>query len=553
VRTSLRADRGVRNLSLEPALGRPVGSIVVTSQAPADVGAPVGYRLRSEAEGRRVLETVERRFPSRREAAEACVRTYLDTFDWRLHRRDMHLAASSRDATATIVLERDGGDIQCSCPEVTPAPLARDLPAGRLREAVAPVIGARRLLPLVRVEKKGQSMRILDDEQKTVVRLVLERASAREPGEPSARRRLPVSLRLVPVRGYPAAAQRVREFLEEEVGLSPGPPGAFEHALEAVGRRAGDYSSKLDVVIPPDLTALEAVRLVCRRLLDTIVVNEDGVVRNLDPEFLHDLRVAVRRTRSAIAQLKKVFGSEIAAHFGAEFKWLGAATGSVRDLDVYIAGMEEYRASLPESDAARLAPLAEFLRRHHEAEHRALVTVLRSQRYRELIERWREYLEHAEPSAGCRAGVPVREDASKRIWRIYCKVHEKGSAVTEATPAEALHRVRIECKKLRYLMEFFRSLYDEEAVRTLIAELKRLQDSLGDFNDLEVQQDTLRRIAHQMQDEGLASVDCLLAMGRLLGLLDERQALARGRFAACFERFASRRHRALFRELFAAG
>lgn len=118
--------------------------------------------------------------------------------------------------------------------------------------------------------------------------------------------------------------------------------------------------------------------------------------------------------------------------------------------------------------------------------------------------------------------------------------------MTQETPAETLHRIRIDCKKLRYLMEFFRSLYEEDASRSLIGELKRLQDNLGEFNDLEVQQGTLRRFAHEMQDDGVAPADCLLAMGRLLGLLDERQARERRRFAECFERFDSERNRALF-------
>jgi CHAD domain-containing protein len=132
----------------------------------------------------------------------------------------------------------------------------------------------------------------------------------------------------------------------------------------------------------------------------------------------------------------------------------------------------------------------------------------------------------------------------------YRRIERDGRKTNSDTPAEVLHELRIDCKKLRYLLEFFYSLYDEDDIAPLLKTLKRLQDNLGDFNDLDVQQRTLQQFAHQMEDEELASVDCLLAMGRLLDHLLHRQAAERKRFKTCFSRFSAPENKKRFKRLF---
>ena len=130
---------------------------------------------------------------------------------------------------------------------------------------------------------------------------------------------------------------------------------------------------------------------------------------------------------------------------------------------------------------------------------------------------------------------------------------KRGRALGDDTPAEALHDIRIRGKKLRYLLEFFRSLYPEEAIGRLVAELKRLQDNLGDFNDYQVQSRSLQKFAAEMAAEGAAPVPTQLAMGRLLAHLDAGQAAERSRFSKRFERFASPENRKTFARLFSPG
>ena len=102
------------------------------------------------------------------------------------------------------------------------------------------------------------------------------------------------------------------------------------------------------------------------------------------------------------------------------------------------------------------------------------------------------------------------------------KGNQIGTSITPSSPDVLLHKLRIECKKLRYLLEFFSSLFAQKEINYLIKQLKILQDNLGDLNDLSVQQDTLRKYV-----ETDSNKRTLLALGILIGKLNARQVKVR--------------------------
>jgi CHAD domain-containing protein len=273
--------------------------------------------------------------------------------------------------------------------------------------------------------------------------------------------------------------------------------------------------------------------------------NEEGTRRDLDSEFLHDFRVSIRRTRSALTQIREVHPAEDVERFKEEFRWLGAETGPARDLAVFLLKMDAYREGLPPEVRSDLDPLQEFLGRKQRLAHDRLVAGLDSERYRRLVEDWRAFLSEAPAGAlfARNAERPIREVASERIWQVYRRMVKRGRAIDDGSPAEAFHDMRIRVKKLRYLLEFFRSLYSEQAISRLVAELKRLQDNLGDLNDYRVQMQSVQAFAAEMTEERSAPVGTQLAMGRLLERLDTGRAAERSRFAKRFERFASAENR----------
>jgi CHAD domain-containing protein/tetratricopeptide (TPR) repeat protein len=290
------------------------------------------------------------------------------------------------------------------------------------------------------------------------------------------------------------------------------------------------------------MTAETAARRVFGVLLDTIVAEEEGVRRQLDPEHLHDLRVGVRRTRALLAEARKVLPAKLRRTFRDEFAWLGKLTGPARDLDVHLEQLSE----LPAERNRSLEPLIESLRADRGAEQRRLLSGLDSDRYRRLVDEWRAFVERGTPDEPLpeKAARPIELLAAKRIRRAHRAVLEQGAKIGRRGSAKKMHRLRIRCKKLRYLLEFFRELYDDDDMRPLIRSLKRLQDCLGEFNDVQVQRATLRRFAKRTAGDAHAEIE------RMIQELGPREETAREQFGSRFAEFGSSENAERFRRLF---
>jgi CHAD domain-containing protein len=279
------------------------------------------------------------------------------------------------------------------------------------------------------------------------------------------------------------------------------------------------------------------------RLLDTLELNVDGVLRDIDTEFLHDLRVAVRRTRSALKLLGEVLPADLARHYAAEFKWLGDLTTPTRDLDVHLLGFGALTEQLQAASPADLEPFRVFLARRRAREFRRLAAALRSARFLALTGDWRKALLEVRDASTPRKRRPRREPAAAALAlsttdRAFRRIAAQGSAITPDSPPESLHDLRKRCKELRYLLEFFAPLHDPVAYKKVVGDLKQLQDCLGEFQDSQVQREEIGALADAMLAERAAPAATLLAMGELAARLAVSQARARDDFARRFARFA---------------
>ena len=145
----------------------------------------------------------------------------------------------------------------------------------------------------------------------------------------------------------------------------------------------------------------------------------------------------------------------------------------------------------------------------------------------------------------------MEQVAAERIRNAHRRVLKKGGKIDDDSPPERLHRLRIDCKKLRYLLEFFAALYPKDDVRPLIDALKKLQDNLGDFNDLAVERDLLGRYLGRLSDEGGdAAAEGREAATRLIAGLHEKQAATRAAFRKKFDAFSGDEVTGRFRRLF---
>jgi CHAD domain-containing protein len=461
-------------------------------------------------------------------------RVWLDTFDWRLYRSGLTLEqVSSRGSVELTLTGRDGGVLAAEHPGRIRWPLRLDaLPAGPLRDQLAPVAGVRALLPVARATSAITGRRVVNSDEKTVARVSVDQMSVSFPVAAA----LPPRLTVTPLRGYETQALRVTDLLAAAPGIADGVKPALEAALTAAGQKPGEYPGKADVRLTARMPAATALAIVLTALLNTVEANVAGTVRDVDTEFLHDLRIAVRRTRSALKLAGDVLPTDLVDRYRKEFRWLGDATTPTRDLDVYLLTLPEMTAHLVAGTAAELEPFQAHLAKSRAAAQRDLARALRSGRFSRLTHEWRHALETA--PAGAERPSTARLAAS-RIARAHRRVLRDGRAITEASPPESLHDLRKRCKELRYLLEFFGSLYDPAARWQAARELKGLQDCLGEFQDTQVQRDELRAFAAQMMDEHSAPAATLLAMGEIAGRLATRERRARAEFAGRFRQFAS--------------
>lgn len=481
-------------------------------------------------------------------------RTFYDTYDWRVYASGHVIEERFLNGNTTKIRMRSlNGSIVQTAAAMSKQPIRflRDLPRGAVRRQLASIIEMRALLPVVTMRCRVSSLRFLDNNQKTVAYLELEENHVLNTAGRNSRGKSIRRARLVPVRGYTSAARRLCRVLNKDVGLDPAEADVLIAALATSGRRPGDYSSKLELQLDPSMRADAASKIILRRLLDIMQANEHGIRCNIDTEFLHDFRVAVRRTRSALGQLKNVFPDRAQSRYRREFQWLQQITGPARDTDVYLLKFADYRALVEPSLRPALAPLRDFLQQHGDAQYRGLARQLDSVRYKKLITDWHTFLDQPSPkrSTLTNAARPIRDVANERIWRLYRRAIKTGRAIDDHSPAQDLHELRKTCKKLRYMLEFFHNIYPKGDIVKLIRALKQLQDNLGDFNDLQIQSEVLQQFSKEIHAKGRAAPETLMAIGNLVASLRKQRDLERQAFYRRYEKFARPVVAARFRRL----
>ncbi len=243
----------------------------------------------------------------------------------------------------------------------------------------------------------------------------------------------------------------------------------------------------LPLVSSPAEPASTALRRTLYHLAEIIEHNWQGIVDDLDPEHLHDLRVATRRTRTALGELKGVLKKNAVAPFRRDFKWLATITGPCRDLDVWLDDLSNRIPLLQPGSTSSTAVVEHAASEQRGREWLTLKNHLLSPRFQRLGPQWRACLGEARTARARHGARPVRDLAAERILRAHQRLARRRVEVLRGATDETLHRTRVDAKKLRYLLEFFAGLYDETAVRDLIHRLKNLQDDLGRFNDGAVQ------------------------------------------------------------------
>ena len=471
-----------------------------------------------------------------------------DTFDWRLFNKSLVLYGSGNN----LFLRKLAKSEIIHTIEITSFPFfIWDFPDGKLKKQLVPIIKMRALLKLVEVHCRATTYHILNQDEKTVTRLAYEEILPSRKKNASA---LTAHLWLKPVKGYPQYSRNLAKRLEEAGFVISKKEDIYFKALEVVDKKPGSYSAKLNIKLEPDMRCDDATKVILHFLLHVMKINEVNIEKDLDTEFLHDFRVAIRRTRSALGQIKNVFPLGTTNRFKKDFVFVGKLSNQLRDLDVYLLKEDTYKSMLPPVLRNDIDPLFKYLRQKRSKELQNVIDGLRSKKYAKILHDWEAFLNEPkdDTATAANARLPVIYLARKRIYVKYRGVVKAGNLILEDTEDEMLHVLRIQCKKLRYLMEFFSSLFPLKKISVLIEQLKKLQDNLGNFNDLRVQEEYLLNITKKLPVTHQQLKKTLVAIGSLIGTLDRERQTVKDAFATTFTDFASPANRKLFRELFAS-
>ena len=472
-------------------------------------------------------------------AKTACQRSYLDSFDWRLYSNNLVAEWLVTGSLSTFNVSNLSTSqlIRYEKRSVLPR-FADQFATEEMRTLLEPILEVRALLPICRIDYTVIPVNLVDDEGKTILRLHIE-----------SYQHFNNRLHIQAVKGYESAAKNFLTQLKATWPIQPVHDTLLISALKRLGRQPLDYTSKLCLHLTADEKAEQAAKSIYQELLKTLRRNEQGVIHDIDSGFLHDFRVAVRRTRAGLSQIKGVLPEAITTQYAAFFSWLGQITTPTRDLDVYLLNFPQYQSSLPYPLNENLAPLKDLLLTKQRLAQQTLARQLQSSNYLTTITEWENYLNQNQAHQS-HTKLNIKQLADLRIWKIFQKVLAQGDSISDDSPWEALHELRKTCKKLRYLIEFFQSLYVEKKLKHVIQRLKTLQDVLGNIQDFHVQEESLKQFRQELALHALP-VEHLTAIDALIHSLRLHKDQARQAFAAHYRQFRNVDNQAAFKELFA--
>ncbi len=301
-------------------------------------------------------------------------------------------------------------------------------------------------------------------------------------------------------------AQRVESaFVEIEVELKDGKPAMLTRIakeLERAGARTTDGTPKLFRVLEVQKPAkkpkepFDALRALLREQLDAVLAHDPGTRLGADPESLHDMRVAVRRSRALLRTGKALVATDTEP-LELELKWIGELLGAVRDLDVLLERLRAEAAALDPADRAASGRLLRTLDRQRGRARRALLKALDSERYSSLLDRYESTLESLAPAS---KAVTLDKLAARQFQRLRQAVKAVGPAPTDAQ----LHDLRKRGKRTRYAHEL-------AGAKNVIRRAKAFQDVLGEHQDAAVAEERLRALSRDVPPDQAVVAGLLIA------------------------------------------
>lgn len=298
----------------------------------------------------------------------------------------------------------------------------------------------------------------------------------------------------LPSTGILAELEQIARVLEDEWNLTPALLSKLERGLQKRQKsKQGPLSEteqKRTKIKYPDIRLDDPMSKAGRKTLrlhfERMLAHKAGTRLGEDIEELHDMRVATRRMRAAFRLFGPYFDPKSIRPYLKGLRQTGRALGPVRDLDVFEEKAQQYLATLT-GQADALDGLLTVWQIERVSAREQMLTFLDSRRYSRFVKRFDRFL--STEGAGA---LPAAEGIPDQVQTIAPQlINTRYEAVRAYEPLldsasiELLHALRIDFKQLRYALEFFVPVLGGES-KKVIAEIKRMQDHLGDLNDADV-------------------------------------------------------------------
>ena len=335
--------------------------------------------------------------------------------------------------------------------------------------------------------------------------------------------------------GQAASLFDVALALLQEVPLQLGHMSKAERGYRLAAPQPLRAVKAQPLALDAAMSVEQAFLAIAGNCLEQVSGNQDGVAAGEDVESLHQMRVGLRRLRSALGMFKALLA--LPEGLQQELDWLGGALGEARDWDV-LAG--QTLARLDGEAAADAAALAQAAHAQARAAHAQAAQAVASSRYTAWmlgVQRWLqagEWRASRTPRQLQRLDAGVLGFARKTLRADQRRLMKRGRRLLHATPQQR-HKVRIAAKKTRYATEFFASLLAGRAVKPYVGRLSALQDELGWLNDVQVAD----RLLQQLPDGQAGHAELRLHAAFVRGYLAARAQSqgADGRMHKAWRRF----------------
>ncbi len=482
------------------------------------------------------------------EAVDNLSRVYLDTFDWRLFRSGMVLEVELRGGLCLLTWRELGSGRVFIIRTLRRVPKnAADFSDAGMQSRLKQILGRRALLAHASLRGSAERLLLLNEDEKILMRIELRRCQVISPTSHS-QLSLEPAVYLFPYRGYEKVFLDSLKRISRDGRLSPIAQDPLVSALSALEIIPGEYNSRPDFPLDPKQPAMHALVGILNRFLRIIECNVTGAREDVDPEYLHDFLVAVRRTRSFIHQFVAVFPGKSVKFIEKDFQWIEQEATPIRDLDIYMSLFDDFESRVDKDHRHALQSLYLFLQSQKKKELRRMRVSMGSTRYLKLIESWEHFLTDCKDaeSLPAAAQAPIGTIARDCIWNIYRELLQTARKISPDAKADELNELHQMSKLLEYHMDVFKSLFPAKRMARLLDEQDRLQQSLNQFRDLNLQYSRLKHYKAQMGQAQAVRAISMEAVEQLIQDRKKERRKARKQVIAQIRRFIKKKMRKRF-------